>query len=881
MRAGVLFNRRTAVSGAGRRRWSVRRHRYLSTVSAAALVVLSAGAAQTADWHGLTSSDWTDGSNWSGGTVPGAGATVNISTPGAPGNTPAILGVTGPVSVSVGTINVGQSATVPGTLTIQNGSRLTSTGSSRLGVPAGSAGTVTVTGPGSQWNIPSGTFYVGFFGIGTLNVENDGQVTTGSNTVLGGNAVSSGTLNISGGGTLQTLSLRGGPGGSQANFDNGILRAGANNATFINSFNGTELNLLAGGLTIDTAGFALGTDAASGFTGVGGLTVTGGGTFSLLANSIYSGQTQIDFGSSLALSGAGAIASSSRVVADGTFDVSASASPTIQSLAGSGTVALGAQTLTITNANDTFAGVIGGTGGLSVTGGRQTLSGVNTYTGATTVSGGRLAVNGSITSPVTTSGAGILGGTGTIFGDVINAGTIAPGNSIGTLTISGNYTGSGGTLEIESVLGDDTSSTDRLVVTGNTSGTTNVKVINLGGGGAQTVEGIKIVDVGGTSAGSFSLLGDYVFEGDQAVVAGAYGYRLYQGGTSTPADGDWYLRSALRDPSGTEVVPLYAPGVPLYEAYAGVLQSLNEFGTLRQRTGGREEDDGQSADDAGNGPTRAIWTRIDGTHSHFEPETSTAGTEYDVNSWTLQAGVDGMLHESGAGALIGGVSFHVDTASADISSRFGKGDIDTTGYGFDGTLTWYGNSGFYVDTQAGVTWYSSDLKSSTLRTTLTDGNDGFGYGFSVEAGQKIALTNQWSLTPQAQLAYSSVRFDSFTDQYGADVSLDDGDSLTGRLGISADYDGDWKDASGKINRVKLYGIANLYHDFLNGSDVDVSGTSLVSENQALWGGLGVGGSLSWSDDRYALNGEAFARTSLKDFGDSNAIGAKVGFSVKW
>jgi outer membrane autotransporter protein len=363
--------------------------------------------------------------------------------------------------------------------------------------------------------------------------------------------------------------------------------------------------------------------------------------------------------------------------------------------------------------------------------------------------------------------------------------------------------------------------------------------------------------------------------------AGPYAYRLYQGGASTPADGDWYLRSALLDPTGTGIVPLYAPGVPLYEAYAGVLQSLNEFGTLRQRTGGREVVDGQSADDAGNGPARAIWTRIDGTHSHFEPETSTTGTEYDVNSWTLQAGVDGMLHESGAGALIAGVSFHVDTASADISSRFGKGDIDSTGYGFDGTLTWYGNSGFYVDTQAGVTWYSSDIKSSTLRTTLADGNDGFGYGFSVEAGQKIALTSQWSLTPQAQLAYSSVRFDSFTDQYGADVSLDDGDSLTGRLGLSADYDSDWKVASGKSGRSKLYGIANLYYDFLDGSDIDVSGTSIASENQALWGGLGVGGSLSWSDDRYAVNGEAFARTSLEDFGDSNAIGAKIGFSVKW
>ncbi|MHC2215503.1 outer membrane autotransporter protein [Rhizobium leguminosarum] len=520
----------------------------------------------------------------------------------------------------------------------------------------------------------------------------------------------------------------------------------------------------------------------------------------------------------------------------------------------------------------TFDNLIFGNGTILQVGtGRTILSADNSaFAGNTIVEAGTLSVNGILGGTLDVLAGGRLQGNGQV-GTTDNTGTIAPGNSIGTLTISGDYVGSGGTLEIESVLGGDTSPTDRLVVTGDTSGTTNVKVINLGGVGAQTVEGIKIVDVGGTSAGSFSLLGDYVFEGDQAVVAGAYGYRLYQGGTSTPADGDWYLRSAL----------LYAPGVPLYEAYVGVLQSLNEFGTLRQRTGGREEDDGQSADDAGNGPARAIWTRIDGTRSLFEPEASTTGTEYDVNSWTLQAGVDGMLHESGTGALIGGVSFHVDTASADISSRFGNGDIDTTGYGFEGTLTWYGNSGFYVDTQAGVTWYSSDLKSSTLRTTLADGNDGFGYGFSVEAGQKIALTSQWSLTPQAQLAYSSVRFDSFTDQYGADVSLDDGDSLTGRLGISADYDGDWKDASGKINRVKLYGIANLYHDFLNGSDVDVSGTSLVSENQALWGGLGVGGSLSWSDDRYALNGEAFARTSLKDFGDSNAIGAKVGFSVKW
>jgi T5SS/PEP-CTERM-associated repeat protein/autotransporter-associated beta strand protein len=488
-------------------------------VSAAALMMMSAGAAQAADWHGLTSSDWTDASNWSGGVVPGVGTTVNISTAGAPGNTPVVLGVTAPASATAGVITVGQGGAVPGILTIQNGSSLTSSSASRLGGAAFTTGIATITGPGSQWTV-AGSFHIGFLGSGILNIENGGQFNAGT-AILGNFANSSGTLNIGSGGTLRAQALRGGAGASQANFNDGILRATAANATFVNGFSGTELNLLAGGLTIDTAGFAVGTDAASGFSGVGGLTVTGGGVFSLQASSIYTGETQIDFGSGLALSGAGGIASSSRVVADGIFNVSAATTPTIQSLAGSGSVLLGAQTLTITNANDTFGGVIGGTGGLTVTGGNQTLSGVNTYTGATTVTGGRLSVNGSITSPVATSGTGILGGAGTIFGDVTNAGTIAPGNSIGTLTVAGNYIGSGGTLGIETVLGGDASPSDRLVVTGNTAGTTNVTVSNLGGGGAQTVEGIKIIDVGGTSVGSFSLLGDYVFEGDQAVVGGA------------------------------------------------------------------------------------------------------------------------------------------------------------------------------------------------------------------------------------------------------------------------------------------------------------------------------------------------------------------------
>ncbi|MER8373457.1 autotransporter outer membrane beta-barrel domain-containing protein [Mesorhizobium sp. M1406] len=84
-----------------------------------------------------------------------------------------------------------------------------------------------------------------------------------------------------------------------------------------------------------------------------------------------------------------------------------------------------------------------------------------------------------------------------------------------------------------------------------------------------------------------------------------------------------------------------------------------------------------------------------------------------------------------------------------------------------------------------------------------------------------------------------------------------------------------------MSRTHIYGLANLYYDFLDGNDVDVSGVKLVSENQALWGGVGLGGSLSWADGRYSVFGEGSMRTSLQDFGDSHVIGAKLGFSVKW
>jgi fibronectin-binding autotransporter adhesin len=244
--------------------------------------------------------------------------------------------------------------------------------------------------------------------------------------------------------------------------------------------------------------------------------------------------------------------------------------------------------------------------------------------------------------------------------------------------------------------------------------------------------------------------------------------------------------------------------------------------------------------------------------------------------------MDGVLHQSEAGSLVAGVNAQFGTVSSDITSMYGTGSVNALGFGLGGTLTWYGTGGLYVDGQAQLIRYSADITSDDTGTTLVEGNDAFGYGLSVEAGQKIGLDDNWSLTPQAQLSYSAVRFSDFTDQYDGTVSLSDGgDTLVGRLGLSADYEGEWQDAAGETKRTHLYGIANLYYDFLDGSTVDVSGTKFVSQNQGLWGGVGIGGSLSWADEQYSIFGEALVRGSVDDFGGNNALGAKVGFSGKW
>ncbi|MBD9390356.1 autotransporter outer membrane beta-barrel domain-containing protein [Agrobacterium sp. AGB01] len=807
-----------------------------------------------------------NGSSWENtGRITINNGSLNIDSGGQVSSDLAIIGesVAGAATVSGGTsswtssgqLTVGNFAN--GTLRIEDGATVSSQ-QGYVGAGPGGLGSVVVTGAGSNWRITDYNLNLGNYGAGDITIEDGAEVYAQTGVWLGiSSATAVGTMDINGTagarGVLETRFVRLGLGTADVTINGGILRATANIGNFFVNFSNEQVSLGSEGGFFDTNGFNIGVEPE--LTGAGALTKQGAGTLTLTGENTYSGNTTIT-GGTLKLGNGGTTGS---IVGD---------------VANDGILAFDRSDVV------TFSGTVSGSGGVRQVGSGQTILTANNAAllGVSGVYNGILSVNNTLGGSMEVRGGRLQGigqvGTTTNFA----GGTIAPGNSIGTLTVAGDYIGSGGTLEIETVLGDDTSSTDQLIITGNTSGTTNVRVINFGGSGDQTVEGIKIIDVGGVSAGAFSLLGSYVFEGDQAVVAGAYAYRLYQGGASTPLDGDWYLRSALLS-SGT---PLYQAGAPVYEAYSSVLQRFNTLDTLQQRVGSRVW--GSSDTNAGQGSDAGdygIWGRIVGQHDRLSPHSSTTSTDYTVDTWQLQAGTDMELMSSSGGNLVGGLSLRYGTIDGDITSPYGNGAISSSGYGLGSTLTWYGNGGFYVDGQVNLTWFDSDLNSTTAATRLASGNNGFGYALGVEAGQQIAISPGWSLTPQAQLSFSGLSYRDFIDAFGAKVSLGRDNDLKLRLGLSSDYENSWTGEAGTRNRLQVYGIANLYYDLSPDARTDVAGVALRNSQERLWGGLGLGGTYAWDNEKYAVHGQAGINTSLGDLSGNTSLSGTLGFTARF
>ena len=128
----------------------------------------------------------------------------------------------------------------------------------------------------------------------------------------------------------------------------------------------------------------------------------------------------------------------------------------------------------IVNSSSNFdfqgTGSITGQGTLTKQGsGTLTISNANTFSGIITVNGGRLTLNGSVgNGELYVDAAATIGGSGVSGGIATIAGTIAPGNPVGTLTLGDTALSGTYECEIDGALSDKIVANGNLDITGAT-----------------------------------------------------------------------------------------------------------------------------------------------------------------------------------------------------------------------------------------------------------------------------------------------------------------------------------------------------------------------------------------------------------------------------
>ncbi|MGJ7554813.1 autotransporter outer membrane beta-barrel domain-containing protein [Variovorax sp. RB3P1] len=667
-----------------------------------------------------------------------------------------------------------------------------------------------------------------------------------------------------------------------------------------------------------------GPNGANGAGGAGvlgsNLTVTNTGTISGgLGGDGVTRASAVEFtagGNSLTLSPGGVLVGAIAIDTGATASVIAGADglsvPNALILGGTGTID--------TNGNSlSWTGPISGASDLVKAGaGVLTVSGANTNSGATSVAAGTLragVVNtfSSASAFNVASGATLdLAGNSQTVASVTNSGVVslvgsAPGT---TLTVNGPWVGNGGTLRLGTVLGNSSSVTDRLVLSGGTaiaSGTTNVQIVNLGGLGALTAgNGIEVISaINGATTTAQTTKSAFTLSGGH-VDAGAFEYRLYAADASGAGE-NWYLRSTTTvappggatgaDPgtstgtgtplnagagtTGTAaagiVVPTYRAEVPLYAALPEQFRqaSLAMLGNLHQRVG----DDGPSGANTSSPEQgyRQAWGRIISTDRTI----SQAGTVSPTSEGRLtgfQAGTDLWADPNWrVGVYVGQLDGDMRVMGfASGVQNLAVGSNDLRSQFFGAYATWKNDGGLYVDSvlQAGRHRY-------TVSPTLSFGSSGKGDSLlaSVEVGQAFAIAPNWTIEPQLQLVHQRVSLDD-TSIAGALVQQNSHDGWLLRAGVRVK--GEIATGAGLL---QPYVRFNVYR---SGSGTDITrfvGPAASTDIATRTGGtsteLAAGGTLQLTESTsmYAELGKLWA--SGGDTRTKGGVQASLGVKVRW
>jgi outer membrane autotransporter protein len=471
--------------------------------------------------------------------------------------------------------------------------------------------------------------------------------------------------------------------------------------------------------------------------------------------------------------------------------------------------------------------------------------------------------------------------------------------------------------------GGAASETDKIVVTGDTTGLGVVKVRNNGGIGAFTgtgaTDGIQIVEVGGQSNAEFKL--------GSAAIVGIYDYQLRK------ADGqNWYLQTDGKDviepPVCTPdvdcpVEPPVNPGpgtghvvdiVPGYNIALAAAQNhvLTTLDTFHERLGELR------AEDLRDGYN--VWMRGIGKTGSYSPKSITGynGHGFDMTTAGAQIGVDyskGDVFIAGDKLTVG-IFGEYANSSFDVRGRTADGSISSKGLG--GYVTWQQvapsdykpGTGVYVDAVIKHDWIDFGVSAKSVSGfALQNSYKGRATTASIEAGYGFDLGNNVVLQPQAQLIYSKIKADSFTDTYGIHVYDQSAESLIGRVGVRLEktiYFGDEEEVSkpassaikgrkGSVTKkvpavfpdapqkkkfvksVTTYADANVKREFKGKNGLVASGASIGNDMSGTAYDVGVG-----VVARVSENVSLYARGAVEFGGSTNVAGkASGGLKISW
>ncbi len=473
----------------------------------------------------------------------------------------------------------------------------------------------------------------------------------------------------------------------------------------------------------------------------------------------------------------------------------------------------------------------------------------------------------------------------TVGGNLTHSGTVIlgrPGMQPGNrLNVDGNYHGNDGLMVFNTTLDGDDSATDKLTVHGDTSGNTRVDVNNVGGIGAQTRNGIELVQVDGNSAGQFALTRG-------SVEAGAYVYTLAKG--TGEAAKNWYLTSkwdGVIDSDNPPVVDPRAVDVLRPEAgsYTSNISAANTLFAHRLHDRLGEPQYSNALKDAGL--VSSMWMRHVGGH-----ERSSAGDgqlKTQSNRYVLQLGgdiaqwsTDG-LDRWHLGVMGGYASEHSNTQN----NRAGYGsDGRTSGYSAGLYGTWYQNAvdstGAYVDSWLLYNWFDNTVDADERES---DSYDSKGLTASLEAGYTLKAgefsgsqgsLNTWYIQPQAQVTWMGVKSDTHTMRDGTRIETEGDGNIQTRLGVKTYLNSHHKRDDGQQREFQPYVEVNWVHN-TDAFGVKMDGVKISRDGARNLGEVrtGVEGKLN---NRLSVWGNVGVQLGDKGYSDTQGM---LGVKYSW